>query len=113
MNAISVYYENWQMDCCGESFKIGDTVQWDCVKSNDDFLIQADYYYEAHDDSDVVIMGKVAEIYGIECQYEKRENGVLYPIGYHKTPISQAKEFMSDKMAESGFLVVLDDVVIK
>lgn len=113
MNSISVYYDGWQMDCCGEPFKIGDMVQWDCVKSNNDFLVQADYYYEAHDDTDLVIAGKVIEIYGIKCQYEKRDNGVLYPISYHKTPIPQAKEFMPDEVAESGFLVVLNDVAIK
>ena len=62
MKAISVYYDGWQMDCCGEPFKIGDMVQWDCVKSNNDFLVQADYYYEAHDDTDLVIAGKVIEI---------------------------------------------------
>lgn len=101
------------MDCCGTPFKVGDEIKWDCVTPNDDYLIQANYYYEAHDESDVVIIGKVAEIYGIKCQYEKRDNGVLYPVDYHKTPVNQAKEFMSDEMAESGFLVVLNDVVIK
>lgn len=109
---ITIYYESWQMDCCGTPFAIGDTVKWDCVKSDDDWIIKADYYYEAHEKCHFIITGKVAEIYGVNCEYEQRDDGMFYPIAYQTTPIQQVKEFMTD-VAESGFLVILDNPQIQ
>lgn len=47
-----VLYEDWQMQCCGVPFKIGDTVRWIVMKS-DSYnppvdVGTIDYYYEAH-----------------------------------------------------------------
>ena len=28
MDNVKVYYENWQMMCCGDPFAVGDEVEW-------------------------------------------------------------------------------------
>ena len=45
-----IFYEDWQMDCCGDPFAIGDDVNWVCVKGDDGALVACDYYYDAHAD---------------------------------------------------------------
>jgi hypothetical protein len=51
-----VSYEDWQMQCCGDPFKIGDSIKWPVYKwvktdnqGTDDSLTGVDYIYEAHD----------------------------------------------------------------
>lgn len=105
---ITVYYESWQMDCCGTPFGIGDTVEWRCDKADDSFLIKADYYYEAHDIVDYVVTGKVVQIQMVKCEY-KEKNNIRYPISYTLETLRKAAEFT----AESGFLVMLDNVEIR
>lgn len=28
MDTCIVFYESWQMECCGKAFFVGDTVKW-------------------------------------------------------------------------------------
>lgn len=109
----TVFYENWQMDCCGEPFAVGDVVKWDCVKNDFDEIIdiECDYYYEAHGDENsrlFQITGQVLDITHIEFQYENQD-GMFVPIGYHKKPIEKAGEFMFER--GGGFLVVVENIV--
>lgn len=104
----SIYYENWQMDCCGESFSIGDKVEWNCAQYDDDFLVKADYLFESHLSSDFEISGIVSEIYAVKYEYENRK-GVNYPISFLTTPMTTSSEFIE----KEGFLVVITDVTIK
>ena len=47
-----VYYEMWQMECCGEPFSVGDTVKWLVQKAEFiDMPIDVSdipYCYQAH-----------------------------------------------------------------
>ena len=46
-----VYIEDWQMQCCGTPFIIGDCVEWTVIDYGDDFrdqFVKPDYYYENH-----------------------------------------------------------------
>lgn len=72
-----VYYELWQMQCCGVPFKIGDTVDWKIIKEPQfsfDFglLDDVDYAYEAHDHTAKLynFTGVVTRIYGLYERYE-------------------------------------------
>lgn len=47
-----VFYESWQMECCGIAFSLGDTVKWlvrkaEQVTASVD-IGRIDYCYEAH-----------------------------------------------------------------
>ena len=72
-----VYYELWQMQCCGIPFKIGDTVKWQIIKEPQfgfDFglLNDVDYAYEAHDHTAKLFnfTGVVTRIWGLYERYE-------------------------------------------
>ena len=75
MNRCIVFYESWQMECCGTDFFIGDTVKWlvyPCNYLNTPVDVgKVEYCYEAHD-SDwnklSVLEGKVEDI---KILYEK------------------------------------------
>ena len=46
-----VYIEDWQMQCCGIPFRIGDNINWTVIEYGDDFRDQhykPDFYYENH-----------------------------------------------------------------
>ena len=58
-----VFYELWQMECCGKPFKIGDPVEWYVISA--DRLVRPfdidglEYFYDAHfDDWDGIYMLK-------------------------------------------------------
>lgn len=109
----TIFYEDWQMDCCGEPFAIGDGVNWTCVKGADGELVVCDYYYDAHADDNIKplqITGQVLDIAQIDFQYELKD-GVCVPVSYHHNPIKTAQRFMFN--SGGGFLVLLGDVAIK
>lgn len=88
---VKIYYEGWQLDCCGTPFAIGDTVKWACIRfDHADWVFQdADYAYEAHGASHYLICGTVASIDEIQYQY-KEEDGFLLPISYTQTAIQHS-----------------------
>jgi hypothetical protein len=73
-----VLYEDWQMQCCGVPFKIGDTVKW-IVAKLDSNEIPVDvgtinYYYEAHSSNYkelFILFGVVDEIRALYYKYEE------------------------------------------
>lgn len=64
-----VFYESWQMECCGIAFSLGDTVKWlvrkaEQVTASVD-IGRIDYCYEAHSgnwENLFVLEGKVQAI---------------------------------------------------
>lgn len=108
-----IFYEDWQMDCCGDPFAIGDDVNWVCVKGDDGALVACDYYYDAHADEyakQFYITGQVMDITQINFCYELKA-GICVPSTYHQNPLKKAQAFMFKN--GGGFLVLLDNVVIK
>lgn len=77
MNPCTVLYAGWQMQCCGDPFKIGDSVRWLVLKCKNLSLpidIESiDYAYEAHS-SDYrglfMLNGIVTDIRALYCNYE-------------------------------------------
>jgi len=46
-----VLIDDWQMQCCGVPFKVGEKVEWivqEWAKTMKDSLVEVDYYYEHH-----------------------------------------------------------------
>ncbi len=70
MESKIVLYEDWQMQCCGIPFSVGDDVKWLVCKCEGKPLSaidlgHIDYYYEAHSDDYerlFVLSGKVSQI---------------------------------------------------
>lgn len=124
MNKCRVFYECWQMECCGEAFSIGDNVKW-LVHENGDLntpvdLGEIDYCYEAHS-SDwrrlLVLEGKVEEIKILYERYMPTPNDdrLLVPVSGEVIGAERAKGFDRKVrgMEAAGYVVLLSGYTVR
>ena len=121
-----VFYELWQMECCGKPFKIGDPVEWYVISA--DRLVRPfdidglEYFYDAHfDDWDGIYMLK-GVVSNISVYYEKFElitapgHNMLKPVpGTSEAIATDSSEDVEDYRGElkaSGYIVELDGVTV-
>ena len=119
-----VFYELWQMECCGKPFKIGDPVEWYVISA--DRLVRhfdidgLEYFYDAHfDDWDGIYMLK-GVVSNISVYYEKFElitapgHNMLKPVpGTSEAIATDSSEDVEEYRGElkaSGYIVDLDGV---
>ena len=72
-----VHYEDWQMQCCGIPFAVGEPICWPVLRCEGEPLVDvgvgADWYYEAHgSDGDALksLSGTVTAIRAVYYTYE-------------------------------------------
>ena len=93
---LKIYYDDWQMECCGDAFKLGDKVNWYTAKfkADSDFIFKdTDYSYEAHGGEEYEITGVVTGISAIYFRYEPCDGPhgrVLQPVEYKSKEISRS-----------------------
>lgn len=117
-----VFYDLWQMECCGIPFKNGDSVTW-FVSANEDSKIKIDglkYFYDAHNDDieDIFILKGI--IKDIDIYYEKYElvnrdgRNIYVPVDNTfklvKTNSSLVKDENKGEFKASGYIVKLSNV---
>lgn len=115
-----VFYECWQMECCGKPFSKGDTVKWLVLENEEGCLStpvdtgQVDYIYEAHSAEWTKLFVFEGEVEEIKILYEKympsKDNGkLLVPVGGKLFASETAKGFDKkiDGMDASGYIVSL------
>ena len=120
-----VFYESWQMDCCGEPFSIGDTVNWTVGKyeklgpCNTVNLGKIDYYYENHLFDRGLYFELEGRVIGIKILFEKFGPSKLKPS--ESVPVSgvlrettkvERYEKGFNGMRVTGFVVTLSEIVI-
>lgn len=123
-NQCSIYYESWQMQCCGAPFDVGEQVDWTChvaseIKNAHGFVI--DFEEDHHDFSTHSITGTISKIIAEYSECPKGKKMVYY----HQTPVIHSEVQRADgyennyKSDEStnrrflGYIVILKDVVVK
>jgi len=121
-----VFYELWQMECCGKPFKIGDPVEWYVISA--DRLVRPfdidglEYFYDAHfDDWNGIYMLK-GVVSNISVYYEKFElitapgHNMLKPVpGTSEAIATDSSEDVEEYRGElkaSGYIVELDGVTV-
>ena len=119
-----VFYESWQMDCCGEPFSIGDTVNWTVGEyeklgpCNTVNLGKIDYYYENH----LFDRGPYFELEGqvidIKILYEKFGPSKLkstesVPVSGELRETSKVERYEKgfNGMMVTGFIVALTGII--
>lgn len=111
-----IYYESWQLQCCGDPFKVGDTVSWQgCYKGKRDS--QTDTYIDFEENhhvmnEDYIIRGKITHIF---ADVEKEaEHSVFYEkANRYKLEIPIADGYLEDKSLYLwGYYVYLTDVEV-
>jgi len=119
-----VFYESWQMECCGIAFSIDDTVKW-LVYKTEQINTPVDvgkinYCYEAHS-SDwqnlFVLEGKVETIKILYQQYKPTVNNprLLVPVNGELVETERAEGFEKklNDMEVSGYVVSLKEYTIR
>lgn len=121
-----VFYECWQMECCGNPFSKGDTVKWLVVENEEGCLStpvdtgQIDYIYEAHSAEWTklfVFEGEVEEIKILyeKCMPSKNNAKLLEAVGGKLVASGTAKGFDKkiDGMDASGYIVSLAKCTVR
>lgn len=116
----TVFYECWQMECCGTAFSKGDTVKWLVLENEEGCLNtpvdigQIDYIYEAHSAEWTKLFVFEGEVEEIKILYEKcmpsKDNAkLLVAVGGKLVASGTAKGFDKkiDGMDASGYIVSL------
>ncbi|MDE7029516.1 MAG: hypothetical protein K2P63_05985 [Lachnospiraceae bacterium] len=118
-----VFYESWQMECCGTPFCVGDMIKWPVYTTTEkkwpDYIGEIEYCYEAHS-SDLenisVLEGKVGAIKVLYETYAPSgdEPRLLVPVDGVTVPTKTAKGFEKyNNMNASGYIVELNGYAIR
>jgi len=120
----TIYYESWQIQCCGEPFSVGEKIEWTCCiprETKNAHGIIIDFIEEHHGFSTHTIKGTVSKIVAERSEYPKGEREVWY----NKTDVireelqkadgweSQLKEDDTTDRTFWGYIVELRDVIVK
>ncbi len=119
-----LFYEAWQMQCCGDPFAVGDKVGWTCIEPREyknAHGIILDFEEEHHGFATHSISGTVTQIIAERSEFPKGKRVVYYPQAKTiQEEISKAdgreKDFPDDEETERtfwGYIVTLKDAVVK
>lgn len=93
-----IYYESWQMQCCGTPFSVGDKVKWTCSKPSDPNNVSKngstiDFYEDHHSPCAThSIFGTVKRIIAEYSEYP----ATLKEISYDTTKVVQEEVQYAD-----------------
>ena len=119
-----VFYEGWQMECCGMPFAVGDNVKWLVLKEtqlNSPVDVgKVDYCYEAHSsawEELFVLEGRVEKIDILYQNYEPSKDNPRYlvPVGGKLMPAKKTNDLEEDcdGMRATGYVVRLSGVTVR
>lgn len=124
MKVCTVYYESWQLQCCGEPFKVGDKVEWNCVIAKgykNAHGIIVDLEEEHHGFATHSVTGFVTKILAERSEFPKGQKEVWYEKACTiQEEIKRADGWESDYKSDDvkdrtfwGYIVELKDVTVK
>lgn len=124
MDECTVYYDAWQMQCCGDPFSVGDKVDWTCIapseRKNAHGII-IDFDEDHHAFATHSITGTVVKIIAERSESPKGEGVICYEdVNIINEEIQRADGRESvleddDTTVHSfwGYIVELKDVTVK
>ena len=124
MDDCTVYYDSWQIQCCGDPFSVGDMIEWTCIapslsKNAHGRII--DFDEEHHGSATHTITGTVSKIIVERSEFPKGKREANYVKAETKyEEILHAdgweSEIEDDDTTERtfwGYIVELKDVIVK
>jgi len=124
LKECSVFYEEWQMACCGEPFKVGDRINWLVLAGGPVNIAveigHIDYSYEAHSSEWKKLFVLEGTVKKIELLYEKYEPMAdnprcLYPVDGIMVEADSARGFEKDykDMKINGYVIKISDYAVR
>lgn len=123
LDTCNIFYESWQIQCCGKPFKIGDRVRWSCVYTNDEKIIcgyKIDFNEEHHGDETHAIIGTITDIKAVTQTDSQDEK--CHDFDAEKLSLANlvaADGYESEKKATDdnyfifwGYIVTMNDVEV-
>lgn len=120
----TIFYESWQIQCCGAPFAIGDKIEWNCTLPSEyknAHGIPLDFEEEHHGSATHSIVGTVTKIISERSEFPKGKREVWYKkaMTIHDE-IQKAEGWESDYKGDDqtdrkfwGYIVTLKDVTVK
>ena len=81
MKECKIYYESWQLQCCGDPFSVGERVEWTCAKPgkfNNIYGVTWDFVEDHHGDDTHLVTGTITRIISERSETPKSDNQVVY-----------------------------------
>ena len=125
MDTVTVWIDDWQIQCCGDPFKVGDTVRWTAVPwksplSDDVYEGTIDYYYENHagkDDRVFEITGTVTAITALYAMMaaDSVKPKWKVPVSWQSTAVDEADGDNDDvdDLTFQAYVVHLDKAMVQ
>ena len=121
---MTIWVDGWQMQCCGEPFRLGSQVTWTLRAADPDWLEAvlgaqqivdaAEEHHGGVPEDSMPIRGTVTHIAAVHCRYAPRsgsESRTIYPVAGSGvlTDIDSADGWTADRGDERfvGYLVQL------
>jgi len=122
---MTVWVDDWQMDCCGEPFSVGSQVSWTIGRESSDWLrrilgentdVKIDAFEDRHvglPEGTLPTRGTVTAIKAAYCRYAARpgDERTRYPVSGSGVlvPLTQAGRFQEDRgeLQFMGYVVQL------
>lgn len=120
----TLFYESWQLQCCGDPFAVGDKVEWTChmpSRYKNAHGIPIDFDEDHHASASHSIVGTVSKIIAERSEFPKGKREVWYNRAMTiKEEIQKAdgweSNYHDDEQTERtfwGYIVTLKDVTVK
>ena len=124
MDVCTIFYELWQLQCCGEPFSVGDKVDWTCIMPTEEknaHGIILDLEEEHHGFATHSVTGTVTKILVERSEFPKGKREVWYnraKVIHEEIQSANGweSELKSDETTDRtfwGYVVTLKDATIK
>ena len=124
LDECAVFYNTWQMQCCGEPFSVGDEVQWTCFVPTHPGVASGrivDFYEDHHKDFTHKIKGTVSNIVSQFSDSDKGKKSISYDTEWiYENEVTNADGWNCGRDVDEtkertvwGYIVELKDVTVK
>lgn len=123
MEKCIVYYESWQLQCCGDPFSVGERVEWTCTKPGkfkEAHGVKLDFVEEHHIGDTHLVSGTVTRILAERTEVPYTKEPIVYElvdvireeIQHADGWESRLKDDESTRREFWGYIVELKDVTV-
>ena len=120
----TIFYESWQIQCCGDPFSVGNKVEWTChmpYEFKNAHGIPLDFEEDHHDSATHTIIGTVSKIIAERSEFPKGKREIWYNKALTiQEEILKAdgweKNYQGDDQTDRtfwGYIVTLKDAIVK
>lgn len=124
MDKCTIYYESWQLQCCGDPFSVGDIIEWTCVMPTEyknAHGIILDFEEEHHGFATHSITGTVSKIIVERSESPKGKKETWYDRAetiQEEIQSANGRESINEDNDTTeytlwGYIVELEDVIVK